>query len=165
MPRKISNQRNMNILFTVTMVFALSLVGWGISVLVGNSIPFWFLFGFSVFYSIEKWLNYYTRKYKIIGKTYRLLLNLSLLSLLGLIIWSGIALFSQRFMHSPLIGSLVFLAELAIFVWFCKVFARNSWRQPNMKLTVFSIICLFLVFAFAGVQPMAFYKDATIGKI
>ena len=28
-----------------------------------------------------------------------------------------------------------------------------------MKLTVFSLICLFVIFAFAGVQPMAGYKD------
>jgi hypothetical protein len=34
-----------------------------------------------------------------------------------------------------------------------------------MKLTVLSLICLFLIFAFAGVQPMADYKDVAIGKI
>jgi ABC-type Fe3+-siderophore transport system permease subunit len=34
-----------------------------------------------------------------------------------------------------------------------------------MKLTVFSLICLFLIFAFAGVQPMTDYKNVAIDKI
>jgi len=34
-----------------------------------------------------------------------------------------------------------------------------------MKLTVFSLICLFLIFSFAGVQPMTSYKDDAIGKV
>ena len=28
-----------------------------------------------------------------------------------------------------------------------------------MKITVFSLICVFLIFAFAGVPPMSVYKD------
>jgi len=158
-PNKFPNYTNKNIWFSILFVLAHTLVGWGIGILIGSFIPLWLLFGFSVFYSIEKWLFYYTRKYKIVGKIYRLLLNLSVLSLLGLIIWSGIALFSKQFIYSPLVGSLVFLAELGIFIWSCKVFAHNSWRWPSMKLTVFSLIGLFLVFAFAGVPPMSVYKD------
>lgn len=34
-----------------------------------------------------------------------------------------------------------------------------------MKLTVFSLICIFLVFAFSGVQPMSSYKDDLVGKV
>jgi hypothetical protein len=34
-----------------------------------------------------------------------------------------------------------------------------------MKLTVISLICLFLIFSFAGVQPMTDYKDVAIDKI
>jgi len=34
-----------------------------------------------------------------------------------------------------------------------------------MKLVAISLICLFLIFAFAGVQPMADYKDVAIGGI
>lgn len=160
-----SNYRNRNWLLSLLFLFALSLVGWGISVLISSSIPFWLLFGVSVFYPIEKWLSYYTRKYKIVGKIYRLILNLSVLSLLGLLIWSGIALFSQQFIHSPLIGGFVFLAELVIFIWLYRVVAKNSWRQPSMKLTVFSLICLFIIFAFAGVQPLANYKDTLLNKM
>jgi len=128
-------------------------------------IPLWLLLGVSLIYSIEKWLTHYTGKYKIVGWIYRLILNLSVLSLLGFLISSGVLLFTQRLMQSPLIGSLVFLAELAVFIWLCRIVSKNSWRQPSMRLTVFSLICLFLIFSFAGVQPMAHYKDVAIDKI
>ena len=149
------------LLFTV----ALSVAGLVASKFAGSFIPFLLLLGFAVFYSIEKWLSYYTVKRKIFGRTYRLILNLSVLSLLGLLIWSGVLLFTQQFMQSPLIGSLLFMFELAAFIWLCRVVSRNKWRQPSMKLVVISLICLFLIFAFAGVQPMADYKDVAIGEI
>jgi uncharacterized protein YkwD len=164
-PSRFSYYRYKNILLSILLIFALSLAGLGVSALTNSLIPFWLLLGFSVVYSIEKWLFPYTRKYKTVGKIYRLLLNLSLISLLGLIIWSGIELFSQRFMQSSLIGSFIFLGELAIFIWLCRVVVRNSWRQPSMKLTALTVICLFLIFSFAGVQPMAGYKDTFIETV
>jgi uncharacterized protein YkwD len=154
-----------NWLKPMLLIGALSIVGLIASQFVGSLIPFWLLFGSSVFFSIEKWLSYYTRKYKIVGRIYRLILNLSLLSLLGLLVWSGVLLFTQQFIQSPLISSLLFLAEFIAFIWLCRVVSKNSWRQPTMKLTVVSLICLFLVFSFAGVQPMTNYKDVAIGKI
>jgi curved DNA-binding protein CbpA len=157
------NKRLCSLLF----VFALSLVGLGISAHIGSFIPFWLLLSFSVIFSVEKWLSYYiyARKYKIVGKIYRLVLNLSVLSLLGLLISSCVLLFTQQFLQSPLIGSFLFLTELIALIWLSRVVSRNSWRQPSMKLTVFCVICLFLVFSFAGVQPMAHYKDVAIAKI
>ena len=147
------------------LIGALSIGGLIASQFVGSLIPFWLLFGFSVFFSIEKWLGYYTRKYKIVGRIYRLILNLSLLSLLGLLVWSGVSLFTQQFMQSPLIGSLLFIAELGVFIWLCRVVSRNGWRQPSMKLTVFSLVCLFLIFSFAGVQPLSIYKDTLVSSV
>lgn len=144
---------------------ALSIAGIVASIFVGNFIPFALLLGFSVFYCVERWSGYYTWKHKIVGRLYRLVLNLSLLSLLGLLIWSGVLLFSQRFMQSPLVGSLVFVFEFAVFIWLCRVVSRNSWRQPSMKLTVFSVIGLFLIFSFAGVQPLSAYKDSLFSSI
>lgn len=101
----------------------------------------------------------------MVGMIYRLILNLAVLSLLGLLIWSGVALFTQDFMRSPLVGSIVFIIELIVFVWLFRVVLKNGWRKPSMKLTVFSLICLFLILAFAGVQPMAEYKNAAIDSI
>ena len=154
-----------NWLKPILLMGALSIGGLVANRFVGSLIPFWLLFGFSVFFSIEKWLSYYTRKYKVVGRIYRLILNLSLLSLLGLLIWSGVSLFTQQFMQSPLIGSLLFLAELGVFIWLCRLVSKNSWRQPSMKLTVFSLICLFFIFSFAGVQPLSDYKDTLFDSI
>ena len=153
--------------WTIALLFvlALSIVGTGISLYAETFIPFWIIFGFSAIFSIEKWFSYYTRKYKWIGKLYRLILNLSILSLLGLLIWSGIRLFSSRFTYNALIGSLIFLVEFIFFIWMWRVISRNSWRWPSMKLTVFSLICLSVVFAFAGVQPLSIYKDEMITRI
>ena len=149
-----------NWLKALLLIFALSIVGLGISIAVGSFIPFWLLLGFSIFYSIEKWFYYLTRRHKGLGRLYRLLLNLSILLLLGLLVWSGIKLFSQQLMQSPLAGSLMFLAEFVLFIWMWRVVAKNSWRWPSMKLTVFSVICVFLVLAFAGVSPFSGYKDS-----
>lgn len=149
-------------IIALLFVFALSIIGTGISLYTGTFIPFWILFGFSAIFSIEKWFNYYTRKHKGIGKLYRLILNLSILLLLGLLIWSGMRLFSSQFTYNALVGSLIFLAEFIFFIWIWKIISKNSWRWPSMKLTVFSLICLSVVFAFAGVQPMTAYKDRII---
>lgn len=157
--KKTSNYKIQNWLVALLFIFALSVIGLGISLFVGVFIPFWILFIFSLVYSIEKWFYYRTRKHKSIGKIYRLFLNLSILYLLALIIWSGIKLFSNQFTHSSLVGSLILLAEFAVFIWMWRVVAKNSWRWPSMKLTVFSLICLSLIFAFAGVPPMSVYKD------
>jgi hypothetical protein len=163
--KPLSYIRNRKWLRGLLLVFALSLVGLGISVRVGSFIPVWLLLGFSVIYSIEEWSGYYTVKHKNVGRIYRLILNLCVLSLIGLTIWSAVSLFTQQFTKSPLIGSFLFLAEFIAFIWLCRVVSRNSWRQPSMKLTVFCVICLFLIFSFAGVQPMAHYKDLVLAKI
>jgi uncharacterized protein YkwD len=141
------------------LIIALTAIGFGISMLVGTYIPFWLLLIFSLIFSIEKWFTYHTRKHKYLGKIYRLLLNLSFLSMLGLIIWSGVKLFSQELLKNSLIGSLLFIAELGFFIWIFRVVFKNSWRWPSMKLTVFSVVCLFVIFAFAGVKPMSSIKD------
>ena len=152
-------------LIALLFIVALSIGGLIASRFVGSLIPFWLLFGFSVFFSIEKWLSYYTTKYKTIGRLYRLILNLSALSLLGLLVWSGVSLFTQQFMQSPLIGSLVFLLEITVFIWLCRIVSKNGWRRPSMKLTVFSLICLSFILSFAGVQPLSDYKDNLFNSV
>ncbi len=147
------------------VIAALSIAGIAASMFVGNFIPFCLLLGFSVFYCVERWSGHYTWEHKNVGRVYRLVLNLSLLSLLGLLVWSGVMLFNQRFMHSPLTGSLMFVFELAVFIWLCRVVSKNSRRQPSMILTVVSIIGLFLIFSFAGVQPLVAYKDSAFNSI
>ena len=162
-PKKTGNNIS-NWVLSLLLIFALSVMGLGITLFIGNSIPFWICLGFSTIYSVEKWFIYVTRKHKGIGKLYRLFLNLSILSLFGLIIWSGIRLFSQQFVQSSLAGSLVFLGEFVFFIWMWRVVSKNSWRWPSMKLTIFSLLAVSIIFAFAGVQPMSSYKDGVITK-
>lgn len=153
-----------NWLFALLLIFALSILSLGLNALTKSPIPLWLLLGFSVIYSIEKWFNYFTRKSKALGKLYRLVLNLGILSILGLLIWSGFQLVAKQLAHTPLTGSLVFLAEFVFFVWMWRKVAKNSWRWPSMKLTIFSLICLALVFTFAGVPPLSTYKDNLVTK-
>lgn len=162
--KKLSKFRIPKWLFALLLIFALSLIGLGLNALVGSPIPLWLLLGFSVIYSIEKWFNYFTRKSKALGKLYRLVLNLGILSILGLLIWSGFQLVAKQLAHTPLTGSLVFLAEFVFFVWMWRKVAKNSWRWPSMKLTVFLLVCIAVVFAFAGVPPLSTYKDTLITK-
>ncbi len=162
--KKIIHYKFQNWMRALILIFVLSVIGLGISVFVGIFIPFWILLVFSLIYSIEKWFSYITRKYKYVGKLYRLILNLVILSLLGLLVWSGIKLFSQELVQSSLIGSIIFIAEFVFFIWLWRVVSKNSWRWPSMKLTIFSLICLFIIFAFAGVKPMSSIKDDAFEK-
>jgi len=147
------------------LVFAASVIGLIVSALARSYVPFWPVFGFSIFYSIERWFYYLTRRHRALGKLYRVLMNLSLLALLGLLVWLAVKLFSHQLAQPPLLGSLMLLSGVALFVWMAKVVSKNSWRWPSMKLTVFSLICLFLVFSFAGVQPMADYTEVATRRI
>jgi len=163
MPHKSDNKIS-NWVLSLLLIFAISVGGVGISIFVGSFIPLWVLLGFSLIFSIEKWFSYQTRRHKSVGKLYRLLLNLTMLAVLGLIIWSGIKLFSQQYFSSPLVGSLIFLAELVFFIWMWRTVSKNSWRWPSMKLTVFLLVCMAVIFTFAGVPPLSTYKDNLITK-
>jgi hypothetical protein len=122
-------------------------------------IPFWILLSFATLYLTEKWFGYPVRKHKTIGVFYRLVLNLGILFYLGFMVWTAVKLFSHHFMPTPLAGSLVFLGEFLFLIWIWIIVGRNSWRWPSMKLTIVTLIAVFLVFAFSGVQPFTRYKD------
>ena len=161
--RKRSNFRITTWLIALLFVFAFSLCGLGVSLFVGSFTPLWMSLGFSVVFSIERWFRKTTAR-KAIGRVYRLLLNLGILSALSLLVWSGIQLFSGQTASKPIVDSMLLLAEFVLFVWLWKVVARNSWRWPSMKLTIFSLLCVAVVFAFAGVAPFSSYKDTLIAK-
>ncbi|MFC2072853.1 CAP domain-containing protein [Chloroflexota bacterium] len=161
---KSSSHKIQNWLIALLFIFALSIIGFGISIFIGSTIPFWIFIGFSIIFAVEYWFYYQTRKRAYIGRIYKSCLNISLISLSGLIIWSGIQLFSKQFIQNPLTGSIVFIAELIFFVWLLRVVHRNRRRWPSMKLTIFSLMCLFVIFAFAGVRPFSDYKATLITR-
>jgi uncharacterized protein YkwD len=96
---------------------------------------------------------------------YKLFLNLLVLALLGFIIWSAIQLFSGKFLNSPLIGSIVFFVEIVAFFVLWIHFRANSWRPPNIILTFLVLVAMVTVMAFAGVQPLANYKDNLANEV
>lgn len=146
-------------LIVLLFILGLSILGLGISLFAGNFISFWVLIGFSCAFSLEKWFIKTINKSKITKVLYRFLLNVSILSLLGLLIWSGVQLFSHHFFKSALIGSFIFIGEFVFFIWIWRIIAKYSSQWPSMKLTIFSLIAVFFVFAFAGVSPFLELKD------
>ncbi len=133
--------------------------GLVIFVYLKSLIPFWLLLSFSVTFIVDRWFRSPIHKHHPVGIVYRILLNVGLLSFLGFGIWCATKLFSRNFMISPLAGSLVFMGECAFFVWLSILVGRNSWRRPSMKLTIAGLVAAFLIFAFAGVEPMTTYKN------
>ncbi len=146
----------------IVLIILCSSAGLTINLLTNEVFPIFLLIGFSVIFSIDRWFVYYTRKYKAIGMLYRLILNLFIISLLVFLIWFGVKLFTQESNQNVLTSSLIFIVEIVLFIWLYIVVKRNSWRRPSMKLTLFCLVTIFLIFAFAGVEPMATYKNNTI---
>jgi curved DNA-binding protein CbpA len=134
-------------------------IGLLIFAYVKSLIPFWMLLAFSITFVVDKWFKSPIHKHHPLGILYRVLLNVGLLGFLGFGIWTATKLFSGHFMSSSLIGSLVFMSECVFFVWLGIMVGRNSWRRPSMKLTIAVLVATFLIFAFAGVEPMATYKN------
>lgn len=156
--RSRSGQRDARAVIPPLVVFVAIFNGMVLSLLLGTAIPFWLLLGFSSIYATERWYGRVTRRYKALGEFYRFVLNLSLLSLLGILVWSCVLLFSGHFLSTQLLGSSVVIGEFVGFIWLWKVVARNSRRWPSMKLTVFSLLAVAALLGFAGVEPLATYK-------
>lgn len=151
---------------SLLLLFALSIIGLSLSFISNNFTLLWILLGFSIIFSIEKWLYYIlsASKYKKIGNLYRLSLNLCLLALFGITIHTGVKLFSQQLVLSSLVDSLVFIVQISFFIWLWRIVSRNTWKFPSMKLTICTLIILAVILAFAGVEPLSSYKDLAINK-
>lgn len=98
------------------------------------------------------------RRPKLVKSATKLLLNLAVLAGLGMLIRYGYLLFTHKV--TPLIGSIVFIVGIAVWVILIRLLrSRYKWTKPSFKLTAFSVIAILLIFTFAGVQPLATYKD------
>lgn len=145
------------------LIFALNMTGLGLSIYIGLFEPLWILFLFSIIFTIENRTHYILIRHKTFGTLYRIFLNLTLLFAISITIGSGIKLFSKEFVY-PLTGSLIFIGELIFFIWLWRIINKNSWRWPSMKLTIVSLLAITIIFSYAGVQPLAQYKDSLITK-
>jgi hypothetical protein len=151
------------IALVVTLI--VSVVALVISSIVGNILFFWLLFGFASTLSLEQWLSYYTKKYRPISIFYRVVLNLSVLTVLWVLIQSGIKLFTTKPLTFQILNSVLIVLELALFIWLWRLISKNSWRWPSMKVTLLTLVCVGLILAFIGLEPLASYKDKTIASI
>lgn len=152
-------------LLALLLTFTASILGLVMSLILGNSSPFIILLGLSIIFSVEHWFYSQTIKHRLAARSYKIFLNLLTLYLLGLMFWSGIKLFSKTLSQSPLAGSIVFIAELVCLVVAIRLVQKYRRRWPSMKLTFFTLSALFLILAFAGVEPLSTYKDEGLSKI
>ena len=96
---------------------------------------------------------------KFLRSLTKLLLCLLVIIGLGVIARTGYLLFTHQ--TAAVTGTIIFLAEIGFLIWIISVLrsSRYRWRKPSFKLTIFSVIAILLIFTFAGVQPLAGYKD------
>lgn len=94
-------------------------------------------------------------------------LFLSLLVIIGLADVSrrGYILFTQQ--TEPLRDTIIFLVEVGLWLWVISILRsrKYKYRKPKFKLVLVAIIAISLVCAFAGVQPMANYKDKAVDSV
>ncbi len=98
--------------------------------------------------------------------TRRLLLVLLVIACIALAIWTGYQLF---FLHklAPLIGSIIFIVDIGVLI-FDICILRNKYystRSPNFFIVFISVLAIFLILSFAGVQPLYSYKNNALTNI
>ncbi len=94
-------------------------------------------------------------------------LFLSLLVIFGFvdIIYRSYILFTHQI--SPVMGTVMFLAEVGFWIWLITVLRRPKYRysKPSFKLIFVSLLGIILVCTFAGIEPLSTYKDSALNKI
>jgi len=64
----------------------------------------------------------------------------------------------------PVLGTLVFVVEVGLSIWVMYLLRSSRYRRrtPSFKLVFFSLLGVTLVCAFAGIEPLASYKDIAL---
>ena len=95
-------------------------------------------------------------------------LSLSLLVISGLVLAArtGYLLFTHQ-TDAIEIHTIMFLVELGLSIWIISILRSYRYRRgkPSFKLVFFSLFGIALVCAFAGIEPLASYKDRTISFV
>ena len=95
----------------------------------------------------------------------KLLLNLAVLATEVSLIWVTYNAFTHKF--TPLVGALSVIG-LIVLLWFLlHLSKRRGFRnqRPGMIKTTLAVIAIVAICAFAGVQPLAGYKDSLFNNI
>lgn len=93
----------------------------------------------------------------------KLLLALALPVCLVAAVWTGHALFVAH-QTDRVLGALVFIVEIGLSIWIMYLLRSSRYRRrtPSFKLVIFSLVGIALVCAFAGIEPLASYKDTAL---
>jgi len=126
---------------------------WGILVVAGGLI----IAGLAIRDAIE----YRSRFMKI----RKLFLSLLVIADLGLVTWTGYLLFTHQ--SDPISGTVTLLLEIGFLIWVISVLRSRKYKRikPSFKLVFFSVVGITLVCAFAGIKPLATYKDTSLDVI
>jgi hypothetical protein len=95
-------------------------------------------------------------------------LFLDLLVIVCLVVagWMGYQLFISRELN-PVVGSIVLIVDIGVLIWNVAVLRSNYYRRmfPSFKLVFLPLLGIALILTFAGVQPLAGYKDSIIDQV
>jgi len=102
--------------------------------------------------------------YRLQASLLRIAYNLTIISGFVGLVWYGYNVFMHKV--DPLVGALLFLLGLAAFIVLIRYMPRRYRRiAPSFKLTTFAVLCIVVVFTFAGVQPLAGYKSTMVQSL
>lgn len=95
----------------------------------------------------------------------KLFLNLLVIAGFGLAVWTGYILFTHQ--TTPVKGTIIFLVAVGFSIWVISVIRSRRYRytKPSFKLVFWSLVGIFLVCAFAGIEPMSSIKDGGIAWV
>ncbi len=95
-------------------------------------------------------------------KIRKLFVNLLVIAGLGLVAWTGYLLFAHQIDATS--GTVALLLEVGFLIWIISVLRSLKYKRikPSFKLVFFSLLGIALVCAFAGIEPLATYKDVSM---
>jgi len=93
----------------------------------------------------------------------KLLLDLLVIACLVIAGWIGYRLFVLHEL-TPVTGSIALIADIGVLIWGISALrsSRYIWKAPSFKFVFFSLLGIVLILAFAGIQPLASYKDKVL---
>jgi len=103
---------------------------------------------------------------RLVGSSWlRLLVVITIIAGLVVIPWTGYGLFTHQI--DPVMGTITFIFEFALFVWLIRLLnsSRQMSKKPGFRLVFFSLLGIALVCAFAGIEPLATYKNISSSYI
>lgn len=94
-------------------------------------------------------------------------LFLCLLVITGLVLLTRTGYFLFTGEVATIRDVIVFLLGLGVWIWIISILRNYRYKRskPSFKLVLFAALGIALVLAFAGIQPLATYKDAVVESV